>query len=311
MFGFVAEVVLGSLADLIGAVGVIICGGFSLWAVIAGHRNSKALASLKNSESVKDKLANKRLEKYEEIMEYINDWYELEHVYGLTVWDCTVNYKHGLFKHRLTDISKIIEERDRVALINRGYIYIDQKTYYNFKVLERLLEDAVRVYHELKLKGKDFKLFSYFLYCDIYTLLNRAAKSVNKYIRGNDSLKFKVYTDISMDKINKTLDGLNVINIYVNHENKNAFNKEFFKEIEGDLADANKQILEWESALVVVTDEKQRQLYVSNIKRKKAFIKKLKSFKPVKYKVRKNKEFKNWERCKKCENKKCIFAQDE
>ena len=296
------------LISIIGAIAAIIGAVFSTISIILSNKNKKNINLLENSKNVKADIANKRYDAYNKIINYINSWYDVDNFYEHDYFKCQASeyLKMTVFKNRLTNTKKILDELNIVRSLSLEYFYLDAYTYVYLKALENYL-GAVLNYAYLE-EIKNFKLFSYVIYCDIWDYVLKLFKYVNKFIKQSDILKYTPSNKFKHKIVKKMYLNSNYYNIYFKFLLLNDFARAVKAKINPQLAITNNKIAKVEENIKTNSNKKAKKLLKKELKLLKK-VRQILTRHPSKnftnYKT--TKALKMWQICSECKDAQCYL----
>ena len=289
--------IIGALAAIIGAV-------FSTVSIILSNRNNKKIKWLENSKDVKHDIAEKRYEVYNNIIKYINSYYDVTPYFQHNYKKCKAKL-FSINTNRLKDKTAIEAELKQIQDLSVEYFYLDKTTYWCLKSAEIYLEKVIAYINKEKIEN--FNLFSYFIYNDLWDCILIIAKHVNKFISSQDLLKFKPSKNFNYRFSIRLFKKSNFYKLfYISLANEKLIHK-----FNNKKKKQNKQLKALESkiknSLLETDDErlkssrKKTLKKISNLKKKSSKVKLSKKL----IKTTESKIYQTWKNCNSCENKNC------
>lgn len=297
--------IIGALSASLGAI-------FSTISIISTNKNKKIIQNLENSNDVKRNISKKRYEAYNNIIEYINSWYNIEPYYKQDIFKCkAMRYFETIpFNHRLKSIKDLEKELNKVTRLTLEYFYIDCKTYKRLKSLEKYIT-TVLFTPNIKNLGK-FEVLLYIVYCDIWKYLFQISKCVNSFIKAKDKLNFQHSKFIKAKEGEGFSKKTGFYCIFMKNRDKIDEYKELIKEWDNKVLNYDKKLKESKNELLNEKDKKTIKLHkklIKIIKRdKRRILKHKKQLLHEKINI-KNKTYNLWLACNNC-NEKCIFNKN-
>ncbi len=295
----------------IGAAAAVIGAIISTFSIVLTNKNTKQLKLLERSESVKTTIAATRYGVYNKIIDYINSWYDV---------DTKLDYKYSacpakkymtttIFEHRLKTVEDIKTEIKKVEELSINYFYLDGQTYKLLKALENYLSTAANVAYTKDIKNPKF--FFYVVYHDVWRYIFKISKRVNRFIKGNDTLKFKPSNSVKQKFVGKLLEKTDFYRIYYHAPLIKEIEEIIQKQIPPRIKECNQAIEDGEKFLANRgIDKKKRHSVKKNIrilKQKKRWFSKQRIPKKL-ARVKRTKTYSMWEICKGCDNKNCVLS---
>ena len=293
---------------IIGAIAVGISAILSAISIFLTNKNSKKLKLFERSNKVKTEISSKRYEVYQNLIDYINSWYDIQPVYEQKYSICPAknNLIMGIYEHRIKSINDMKVELDKVVDLSLNYFYYDGKTYKLLKGLESYLSTAINYYYNNHIEKEN--LFFYIIYCDIWSYLFKISKGVNKFIKSNDTLKFRHSKSVNEEDAEKLFHNTYFYNIYYQDilietcKKIHIVTREKKKELED-------KIIELEITLQKETEETEKEntiKAINELREQKETLDKIKTSKKIE-KRKLSKGYNMWKKCKEC-SLECVLA---
>ncbi len=285
-----------------------------VFTAIIGLVNSRAIERLKSSNKVKEDLAQKRYDAYQQIIEYINSWYDVVYDYKHDILNCpgVTLLDTQMIIHRIKSMDDLLAEFEKVQKLCLNSFYYDSDTYFGLKCLSAYLNDVICTQQQLKYKGAEFKKMAYVVYCDLYKLCGRLSKSVNRYFSAKDTLSFKTKSKVDTAKVMKVVNKMDFTNIYINYVFGNELNKTIATSCEEAINDL---ITDLEKNKALYEEEKEQKIKRLHKKRIKVLTSYIKKFEKIAEQGlddhKRNKMFMLWNLCKDCKNSNCYLNKVE
>lgn len=292
------------IVALIGAGSALIGAIFSTVSICLSNKNSKQIQFLENSKKVKTDIADERYEIYKKIIGYINSWYDCKPDYSFDYHTCPgiKNLEMSFVEQRLKNREDIEKEIETINKLSINYFYLDGKTYKLLKALENYLFNVLNYLSVRDVENVNF--LYYVVYGDLWKYLFKMSKSVNKFIKGNDVLKFTQSKSVRKNYITKLYKHTNFYVLYgyaleieeLENILKESFNSEELKELKIKVKQVTGENSEnYKTAIEIEKDVKKMQKIINKRKKNK------KIFNSKIYKLKKA--------CEQCKNKKCAFSK--
>lgn len=292
------------IVAIIGAGAAVIGAIFSTISIVLSNKNNKKIKWLENSKNVKQEIADTRYKVYENIINYINSFYDTKPYYQHNYFKCKAKF-YTVNTNRLNSPEKIEEELRNIQSLSLQYFYLDKKTYWCLKSAESLLFDVLKYISNEKIEN--FNLLARFIYEDLWIYMFIISKSVNSFISCKDPLNFKPSKKFNhkfgLKLFKKTNFYKLVYNNLIYEKYITKFNNKK-KEQQRKITQLENDIKEPMDKPTNKKDDKIRKRHLKKIQKLKSEINKSK---PPKNFVKNidSKIYKIWKNCNTCPNKSC------